>query len=375
MLPSSDALSKSIKRLYEAASNPASWGLFLRDVAETTRATSAALVMYDASQASFTLSSEWNVDPEATRLYGQHFGSVDVWAHRALSQRRSCVWISETLCPIQSLKRSEMYNDFLMGFGIEHGMFTIVENTGSRLASLSLYRDQSRTEFKDPDRELLEFLLPHIQQAVKIHSEFSKLRAEAQSITAAFDLLSNGVIFLGANGQVLFMNSAASSIISERDGLLATRLGIHAEQQGESAQLSRLIHEAISASMGKGLGAGGTVLVSRRAREPLRLQISPIRNAVIETPQRISAVVFVTDPARRRPQHELLRTFYRLTPAEIRVALLLVDGQSPQLIAESVGVTPNTVRTQIKSVYSKTGVRRQAELVRLLLDHTVVAGP
>ena len=51
-----------------------------------------------------------------------------------------------------------------------------------------------------------------------------------------------------------------------------------------------------------------------------------------------------------------------------RSTLMLSDGRAPREIAEKVGVTDNTVRSQIKSIFSKTGVRRQSDLVRLLLN-------
>ena len=53
--------------------------------------------------------------------------------------------------------------------------------------------------------------------------------------------------------------------------------------------------------------------------------------------------------------------------AEFRVALLLADGRAPREIAESVGVSFETVRPQIKSVFAKANVKRQGELIRLLL--------
>ena len=373
MLPSSGVLSKLVGGLYKAASDPAAWEPFLQDLAGRTSATAAALVIYDSSEASYVLSRSWEFSPEATKLYGEHYGALDVWAHEALSKRGSSVLNSEALYPLQRLKRREMYNDYLAPFGLEHGLFTVVENTGSRLASVSLFRNSCRTEFREPDRAILEFLLPHIQQAVKLHFEFSKLKAESHGIAAALDALCGGVIFLGLDGRVLFMNRTASAMVSERDGLLASASGMRAEQQSESAQLNKFVGDAVAAATGKGFNAGGTVLVSRRARPPLKVQISPIRNAGIESPQRISAVAFISDPLQRRPQHESLRARYALTPAETRVALLLADGQSPQAITQIVGVTENTVRTQIKSIYWKTGVKRQAELVRLLLNQTAVS--
>jgi DNA-binding CsgD family transcriptional regulator len=94
----------------------------------------------------------------------------------------------------------------------------------------------------------------------------------------------------------------------------------------------------------------------------------------METSQPIAAVAFVIDPLRReRPAEEVLRALYGLTPAECRVALLLGDGHAPRKIANMVGVTDNTVRSQIKSVFSKTGVKRQGELIRLLLSNSGLA--
>jgi len=48
----------------------------------------------------------------------------------------------------------------------------------------------------------------------------------------------------------------------------------------------------------------------------------------------------------------------------------LGDGHAPRKIANMVGVTDNTVRSQIKSIFSKTGVKRQDELIRLLLSNS-----
>ena len=67
------------------------------------------------------------------------------------------------------------------------------------------------------------------------------------------------------------------------------------------------------------------------------------------------------------PPAAVLRKCVGLTLAECRVALLLSDGHSPKEIANTVGATDNTVRSQIKSIFSKTGVRRQSDLVRLPL--------
>jgi DNA-binding CsgD family transcriptional regulator len=54
---------------------------------------------------------------------------------------------------------------------------------------------------------------------------------------------------------------------------------------------------------------------------------------------------------------DILRTLFGLTPAECRVALLLADGRIPREIAQTVGVSFETVRSQIKSVFAKTNAK------------------
>jgi DNA-binding CsgD family transcriptional regulator len=63
----------------------------------------------------------------------------------------------------------------------------------------------------------------------------------------------------------------------------------------------------------------------------------------------------------------VLRDLFGLTAAEARVASAVAGGLSPADVAEQYGIAVLTVRGQLKAVYSKMGVRRQAELSRLLM--------
>jgi DNA-binding CsgD family transcriptional regulator len=49
------------------------------------------------------------------------------------------------------------------------------------------------------------------------------------------------------------------------------------------------------------------------------------------------------------------------------VAGELVAGRTLAQTSRRLGIRPETARTHLKRVFSKTGVSRQAELVRLLL--------
>jgi DNA-binding CsgD family transcriptional regulator len=81
------------------------------------------------------------------------------------------------------------------------------------------------------------------------------------------------------------------------------------------------------------------------------------------------AVVFVSDPERvpEVPLDRLMR-LYGLTQAEARLAQQLAAGHDLKDIAAATHRTMNTVRTQLKQAFQKTGTSRQAQLVRLVLQ-------
>lgn len=62
----------------------------------------------------------------------------------------------------------------------------------------------------------------------------------------------------------------------------------------------------------------------------------------------------------------LVQRTFDLTPAETEVTTCLMEGRSLQEIAGQRGVRLSTIRSQIKSILSKTGVNRQIDLVRLI---------
>lgn len=62
---------------------------------------------------------------------------------------------------------------------------------------------------------------------------------------------------------------------------------------------------------------------------------------------------------------DLARRFH-LTGAQRAVALFIAGGGSVAEYARQEGLSPATVRTHLKAVFAKTGVRRQADLIRLL---------
>jgi len=372
VLPSKQ-VTNLIGSVYDAATEPTLWEPFLGELATTCRADSAALVVHHFGREVHTVSASWNLDPDGQRLYQQHYGSIDVWTMRAQS-RLGTACASEWLCPLEQLVTTEFYNDFLFRYGIVHGMFGLVERNANSWASVSLYRGTLSREFRPSDLRTLNLLIPHVQRALRLHFQFSQIKARSEGIETTLNMLTTGMILLGARGEVLLMNNRAEQLLNRRDGLLLAHGKLGATVYAESVRLQTMIGGAAQTGSGAGLSAGGTILISREEGRPISVTVTPLHEFSATLSQRPAAVLFIFDPDRNLELPiDLLQRCYGLTPAEARLAMVLLEGHSLKEAADSCGVTHNTAKSQLKSIFLKTQVNRQSELIRLLLSAAGVA--
>ena len=68
------------------------------------------------------------------------------------------------------------------------------------------------------------------------------------------------------------------------------------------------------------------------------------------------------------PDEIVLGSRFKLTPAEARIAIGIARGKPLADIADIHGITVQTARTQLKSVFFKTRTNRQAQLAVLLME-------
>jgi DNA-binding CsgD family transcriptional regulator/PAS domain-containing protein len=352
--------------LYEAPLDPSRWEEFLRLTAAAVAGEAAALLMHDFRNTQSLMASQWGFHPEVAQCYAAYYGAIDVW-RAAVTASADWLGTSEQFVAPASLVRTEFYNDLLLPYEIPHGMFAMVERGPGRVANLSICRGQRGGPFEEKDLDILKFLKPHIQRAYRLHSELCAERERNIGFEATLEMLPTAVILLDARGQILFMTRSAQHQISQNDGLIAIGNCLTAERPSEAAELQRLIAEAVSTSTGKGLNAAGSLSVTRKNGIPVYVLVTPVREPSMNATLSPCAVLFVNDPAKRaRPPEEILRRLFELTPAECRVTLLIAEGRSPLDIAQLIGVSANTLKTQLSSIYSKTRTSGQPALVRLL---------
>ena len=363
-----EALSNILGALYEAPVRPALWEQFLKLYTEAVGGESGALILHDSTNAESRVGCQWNVDPEATLRYEQHYGAVDVWRQH-VAVAGDYLGTSEQLVPLAEMERTEIYNELFLPYRFPHGLFAIVEPGPVRIACFNVYRSQQTGAFDTEELELARFLKPHFKRAYQLHTQLTATRERSAGLQAALDTLSNGVILIDLQMRVISMNREAERITAASDGLLVGQAGVRAKHAGESARLGKLIYDAVTTSHSNGLNSAGAINISRREKPPVHVLVSPVRGIDVGERHPIRAILFINDPTQRvRPASQTLADLFGLTPAESRLAMLLADGRAPTEVTDILGVSRNTLKSQLASIYQKTGTSRQAQLVRLLLQ-------
>jgi DNA-binding CsgD family transcriptional regulator len=184
----------------------------------------------------------------------------------------------------------------------------------------------------------------------------------------AFERIGIATLVVSGKGRIVYANSQAETLLRAGDAIRVRDGRLAIADRASSGRLASLIGEAADTDMVRGKMPGGGVSIPRGDRLPLTVLVAPFRPAQsCQGSACPAAILFVRDPGQSTLSSSVLQGLFGLTPAEAVIACALADGMSVDNIAATHGVSLNTARTHVRNALAKTGTRRQAELVALLL--------
>jgi DNA-binding CsgD family transcriptional regulator/PAS domain-containing protein len=281
---------------------------------------------------------------------------------------RELAWKSD-LYTDQEMRSSAAYNEFRVANKTQNGLFTAIHGLEGSVIVWSCCNSTEREGWGHDQVRIIELLAPHIRQAARVRRAMADARALGASLAGLLENGRLGLIQLDRRGRIMEANDRARDVLLQRDGLHDGGGVLTSGHAGENEELQRLLARALP---GYGVqGAGGSMKITRRkTRTPLVLEIHPVRGMDEGRRARyVGALVLVVDPARRpRVDPDLVVRFLGLTPAESRVAVAVATGETVAGIADALDCAESTVKTHLKRVYRKLGIRKQTELVQRILS-------
>lgn len=264
-----------------------------------------------------------------------------------------------------ALYRSSYYNEWMRPQGFRYTIGNTLLAEDGIVANVTLMRAADMKTFSAAEVSAFEVLSRHMTRALQMSIRLGRTEASAAG-TAALDALPHPVAIVGARQLLLYANAAMEALLRRGDAV-ALRQGRLCATRAESQRvLAARIDGALSADRIAAAEQALPLRLPRAGRPALGLSVIPligrIGRSLIDRP---TALLWVDDDA-ARPSIESIRRRHHLTAAEGRLAELLARGRTLRDAAQALGITYGTARGYLKSVFGKTGVQTQAQLVARL---------
>ena len=366
-MPPDPRIEELVRLNYEAAADPSRRNDFLRLFSDVIHAPSAVFLIHDKTHQKANASEVIGIERACIKSYQEYFVTINPLL-AADPFRRGVVAVSEQILNDQELVRTEFYNDFLQPQDWFYCCGVLTGQDQSTTSEITAIRSRRAGSFTSNEVALFEYLAPHLQCAVRIHNRIAGLESGLNAATGVLDRFPTGIVVVNSDAKVILTNRAADAILKRGDGLMS-RDGLRAASRQETAKLRNAIAAACM-QRDSGIPKPESVLKVHRpsGSRPFEVLVSPLPSHSSLRKGGAAAAVLITDPEEGVAlDSRALRELFGLTPAEIRLCIALVKGKSVEEYAHEAAISSNTARTHVKRIYSKTGVRRQSELVRLLL--------
>ncbi len=261
---------------------------------------------------------------------------------------------------------------------VYHVMAVDISTQDSGTLRFRLTRPESSEPFSDDDKALCEFLLPHIRRSLNVRNLLDRSQTLGSLYSKAISRLSIATVLIDENGQILEENVFAKEILESGDGLKIVGGRLEASYPSDNRELRRLIKDAFANKRGEGEHTLPEAMSVTRPSGEVSLGIvveSIPSTAWAEGKGQPAAVVYIRDAVgKSQASNEVAKKLFGLTPAETALSVQLANGLSLEEAAEALNIRRNTARAHLRAIFSKTGVRRQTELVRIFLNSVAALG-
>lgn len=370
-LSSVERFSELLGLIYEVAMDTSAWGRALEAILHALGGNYVSLIVRPGSGDDLG----WIVSAASDRReVNSHHPQIALSPFTGL-QPDKLVTISDIL-PEAEWRSSQYYRDWCEPHGVFHVLACDIATKDGGIYGFRVTRPEGASAFSLQDRADAKLLLPHLKRALNLHLSINQDRKVSALYSHAMAQLMVAAVVLDENGLVLDCNPMAKGVLELGDGLRIVGNQLEATYANDNRKLQRLVRDALSGKQ-QSVGLIEAMSVSRpsgkvswgvvvQAMTPDQWTVGKHRPCV---------AVFVRDAeGKAHPPVKLAQQLFQLTPAETALAIQLANGLSLEEAGEVLNIRRNTARAHLRSIFSKTGVRRQTELVRIFLNSVAWLG-
>lgn len=360
--------SQLISLCYAGVTDDASWDAAIQSLYRFVGGTGAGLVEADPSTGLITYCHPVDIDPIYRISYLKYYAKKEVRLPPSLKIPANRPILDHMLLDERSLKRSELYNDLLLPIDIPYLMFAWLEKSATRVVALSLANSASGGAFTTSHSERFASVLPHFFRARRLRESFEQLRWAQESFVEVLHQLPFAIALLDRSGQIVWLSNSAQRLTKEGNGLSMSGNRLRAFCSTDESRLQAAISNA-SREPKATLTLQPVPISKRRSTARYLVHLIPVVQSRSIVDPRTVLIAAISDPEQVLvPPQTQVQALFGITNAEAQLACCLVGGAGLRECADQLGRSLNTVKTQLKSIYAKTGARSHVDLVRAIIQ-------
>jgi len=321
---------------------------------------------------------QWGMPDDFLARYANLIQGCDAWSEALERQQGAALArggsLSQQLVSTPALRRGAFYADYLRPLGIDAMVNSIVEASPEvGMHVLAMYNDLGQSEFTPEQFARLRAATPWVRSLMRAQRRLQQAQRHTSALERTLDQLPLGVMHVNRRGELRYLNEHARAWLGIEDACRILLRGATGWQTRQPLQLAQ-IHPALVPLLGSSLSTQTPVsarLQPQHAGAPATLVAlaAPLRGGTAPaTGEALAQFILVPEtPPHAGATVSVCSALYGLTPAEAALLPLLLQGMTPREMADTRQVKMPTVRSQLASLYAKTGTRGQAELAQRVL--------
>lgn len=356
-----------VSALYDASLDSRRWGEALELFRVLFQANFVTLILRSPDESNLGMMIAVGVEGGDKVTYLPYGHSMTPFVNQPVDK----VFTVEDLMTESEWRRMPYYQHWCAPVDVFHVMGADISTPDSGKLRFRITRSEAAPKFSALDRARCEALLQHLRRALHIHNLIDRSESLGTLYSQAIGRLSVGTLVLDETGKVLEQNLIARELVAANDGLKLVGGRLETSYPSDNRELQQLIRSAFARHSGDPMTVASAMSVSRPSGQVnLGVVVEPVPSQEwAEGKGQPAVLVYIRDAAgKSQASTAAAKQLFNLTPAETALAMELANGLSLEEAAEALNIRRNTARAHLRSIFSKTGVRRQTELVRIILN-------
>lgn len=370
-----------IELIYAAALDPSAWQDFLNALTEPFGGSNGVLYACDKRHGVTDFNFNYGTDPAFHASYVSHYYKINPYGMASLGLKVGKVLPASYAADLRKVEASDFFNEWMKPQGITADHLAVLVRNNAREHVVLGVAPNAPIFYRHRERytQELSMLVPHITRALTMNEMVEKAQATSHHLDGVLESY-NAAAMLLVRGRPDRINSVAARLIDAglfrigRYGILTTG------RPEDESRFNSAVDRALKAS--SAMPVGPVEFVSRRDGTAYYAWFTSLppqrqgRDAAEEIASNTfgSILILISTLGQMTVAPEAIENALLVSPAEARLASAIVGGSTITQYAQRAGLSRNTVRNQLASIFTKTGTSRQAELVTLIASLLPSAG-